>query len=96
VAAQIACGLDGVARHLDPGPSADTPYETQAEMMPKSLGEALAALRDNACFSGAFGRDFIDYYCRIKDAEIVRYRAEVTNDTADVTHWEQKEYFDLF
>jgi hypothetical protein len=26
----------------------------------------------------------------------MRYRAEVISDTADVTHWEQKEYFDLF
>jgi glutamine synthetase len=96
LAAQIACGMDGVARQCDPGPSADTPYETQAEMMPKSLGEALAALRDNACFRQAFGQDFVDYYIRIKDAEIARYRTEVSNDTADVTHWEQKEYFDLF
>jgi glutamine synthetase len=88
--------MDGVSRKLDPGPSADTPYETEADMMPKNLGEALAALRDNACFRGAFGQDFVDYYLRIKDAEIVRYRAEVESDTADVTHWEQKEYFDLF
>jgi glutamine synthetase len=96
LASQIACGLDGVARKLEPGPSADTPYETDAEMMPTALGEALAALRDNACFRTAFGEDFVDYYIRIKEAEIVRYRAEVADDTAEVTHWEQKEYFDLF
>jgi glutamine synthetase len=96
LAAQIACGMDGVARRLDPGPSADTPYETEAEMMPKSLGDALAALRANPCFRQAFGPDFVDYYFRIKDAEIKRYRTEVADETADVTHWEQKEYFDLF
>jgi glutamine synthetase len=96
LAAQIACGMDGVSRKLDPGPSADTPYETEAEMMPKSLGDALAALRGNACFRDAFGPDFVNYYFRIKDAEIKRYRTEVADDTADVTHWEQKEYFDLF
>ena len=33
--------------------------------------------------------DFIDYYLRIKEAEIARYRAEVTE-------WEQREYFELF
>ena len=59
-----------------PPPSADTPYETEAEMMPKNLGEALDALRDNACFRGAFGDDFVDYYLRIKDAEIARFRTE--------------------
>jgi len=96
LAAQIACGLDGVSRRLDPGPSADAPYEMQAEMMPTSLGEALVALGENACFRQAFGRDFIDYYIRIKDAEVARYRSEETEDTAEVTRWEQKEYFDLF
>jgi glutamine synthetase len=96
LAAQIACGLDGLSRSLDPGPSADTPYEMKAEMMPKSLADALVALRDNACFRTAFGVDFIDYFIRIKDAEIARYRSEVPDDTAEVTHWEQKEYFNLF
>ena len=28
-------GLDGVDRKLDPGPSADTPYETKAALLPK-------------------------------------------------------------
>jgi glutamine synthetase len=96
LASQIACGVDGVARQLRPGPSADTPYETEAEMMPKNLGEALAALRDNACFRSAFGDDFVDYFVRIKDAEIARFRTEEKQDTAEVTRWEQKEYFDLF
>jgi glutamine synthetase len=96
LASQIACGLDGVARNLEPGPSADTPYEMQAEMMPKNLGEALAALRDNACFRETFGADFVDYFARIKEAEIARFRAEEKEDTGEITRWEQKEYFDLF
>ena len=37
IASQIATGLDGVARKLSPRPSADTPYETEAEPMPKNL-----------------------------------------------------------
>jgi glutamine synthetase len=89
MASQIYAGLDGVARKLDPGPSADTPYETQAEPLPASLSEALAALRDNACFRAGFGDGFVDYYIRIKQAEIARFQSEVTE-------WEQKEYFDLF
>jgi glutamine synthetase len=96
MASQIIAGLDGVQRRLDPGPSADTPYEIEAEPMPKSLGEALVALRNSACFREGFGDGFVDYYLRIKDAEIARYRAEETSDTQDVTRWEQKEYFDLF
>jgi glutamine synthetase len=96
MAAQIVAGLDGVERRLDPGPSADRPYETDAEPMPKSLGEALEALRTSGCFRKGFGDGFVDYYLRIKDAEIARYRSEEKADTQDVTRWEQKEYFDLF
>jgi glutamine synthetase len=89
MASQIVTGLDGIERRLDPGPSADTPYEVEALPLPKSLEEALAALRTDACLAAGFGKDFIDYYLRIKEAEIARYRSEVTE-------WEQREYFELF
>jgi glutamine synthetase len=42
MASQIHAGLDGVARKLDPGPSADSPYEISVEPLPKTLQEALA------------------------------------------------------
>ena len=42
---QIHAGLDGIARKLMPGPSADAPYEISAEPLPQSLAEALAALK---------------------------------------------------
>jgi len=89
LASQVLAGLDGLRRALDPGPPADTPYETEAEMLPNSLGEALSALREDAYFREGFGIEFIDYYARIKEAEIARFQAEVTD-------WEQREYFDLF
>ena len=89
MASQIFSGLDGMERMLDPGPSADTPYEAQALHLPKSLEEALGALREDGCLADGFGRSFIDYYVRIKEAEIARYQSEVTE-------WEQREYFDLF
>ena len=44
MASQILSGLDGVDRALDPGPSADTPYETKADLLPKTLREAVTAL----------------------------------------------------
>jgi len=82
-------GLDGLDRKLDPGPSADTPYEAEAEPLPKSLAEAVAALRQDACFRDGLGAEFVNYFARIKEAEIARFQAEVTD-------WEQREYFDLF
>jgi len=89
MASQILSGLDGVDRGLDPGPSADTPYETKAALLPKSLREAVAALREDAFFRRAFGAEFIDYYVHLKTAEIDRFEAEVSE-------WEQREYFEMF
>ena len=95
VAAQIYAGLDGIARRLEPGPSADTPYEAAAPLLPKNLAEALTALRADDCFRQGLGARFIDYYAHIKDAEFERYRKDAP-EQADVTPWEQKEYLDLF
>jgi len=88
-ASQVLAGLDGMQRRLDPGPSADTPYESPAPLLPQSLGEAIAALQADACLIEGLGAGFVDYYCRIKEAEIARFQL-------DVTEWEQREYFELF
>ena len=66
IASQIYSGLDGIAHRRDPGPSADTPYETKAPLLPKDLGEALAALRSDEVFRKNFGAAFVDYYAHIK------------------------------
>jgi glutamine synthetase len=89
MASQIVCGLDGIKRKLDPGPSADTPYETDAPLLPKSLEEALMSLREGDCLAEGFGKGFIDYFIRIKQGELARYNTEVSE-------WEQREYFELF
>ncbi|MGA8969404.1 MAG: glutamine synthetase family protein [Pseudolabrys sp.] len=95
VASQIYSGLDGIARRVDPGPSADTPYEAVAALLPKNLSEALTALRADEVLRAGFGAAFVDYLTHIKAAELERFRKE-TDDRAEVTAWEQKEYFDLF
>jgi glutamine synthetase len=89
MASQILSGLDGVDRALDPGPSADTPYETKAALLPKTLQEAVLALKDDPFFREAFGPGFVDYYVHIKNAEIERFQAEVSD-------WEHREYFEMF
>jgi glutamine synthetase len=89
MASQILAGLDGVDQALDPGPSADTPYETKAVLLPKTLQEAVVALKDDAFFREALGGAFIDYYLHIKTAEIERFQAEVSE-------WEHREYFEMF
>ena len=70
-------------------PSADAPYEAQAPLLPRSLAQAIALLKGDSVLREGFGEGFVDYYCRIKEAEIARFELEVSD-------WEQREYFDLF
>ena len=98
MASQIVAGLDGMARKLEPGPSADAPYQVSAQPLPRSLAEALDALDASACFRAGFGDAFVNYLLRIKRAEIARCNAESggqADDAEEVTAWEHREYFDL-
>lgn len=100
MAAQILAGLDGIERRLEPGAPADAPYEGASPLLPRSLEEALAALHADACYRAGFGKMFVeDYFIRIKEAELARYRESLADGEgpADgVSDWEQREYFDLF
>ena len=58
-------------------------------MLPRTLEEALQRLQATRRCATAFGAAFVDYYCRIKEAEIARFNLEVSD-------WEHREYFDLF
>jgi glutamine synthetase len=89
LASQLISGLDGIERRLDPGASADAPYDTPADPLPRSLRDALAHLRDDATLVEQLGPAFVDYYAFIKEAEIDRFNLEVSE-------WEQREYFDMF
>ena len=88
-ASQIHSGLDGMAKRAALPPAADNPYETKAALMPRTLGEAIEALRTDKALRDGIGETFVDYYCRIKEAEIARFNLEVSE-------WEHREYFDLF
>jgi glutamine synthetase len=89
IASQIYSGLDGVSRKLALPAAADTPYESKAEKLPSTLTEAIDALRRDEELIKGFGRQFVDYYLHIKEAEIARFNLEVSD-------WEHREYFDLF
>jgi glutamine synthetase len=88
-ASQLATGLAGVVAGREPPSASDAPYETDARMLPTSLGAALDALAAGRVLRDAFGGDFIDYYTLIKRAEVRRYESTVTD-------WEMREYFDVF
>jgi glutamine synthetase len=86
---QVLSGMDGLRRGLELPPSADTPYETQSELLPRTLSDAIDALRSNECLREGFGDAFVEYFCKLKEAEINRFNLEVTE-------WEHREYFEMF
>ncbi|MCO1656478.1 glutamine synthetase family protein [Pseudonocardia humida] len=88
ILSQVVCGLDGVGRGLVPGPPSDSPYADGAPRLPGTLGEAVAALEASTVFRRALGDAVVDWYAHLKRAEFARYLAEVSD-------WEQREYFDL-
>jgi glutamine synthetase len=47
------------------------------------------ALGDDPFFRKELGAAFVDYYVHIKNAEIERFQAEVSD-------WEHREYFEMF
>ena len=88
-ASQIYSGLDGIAARTALKPAADTPYEAKADFLPRTLSEALEALRRDKALREGIGETFVDYYIRMKEAELARYNLEVSD-------WEHREYFDLY
>jgi glutamine synthetase len=104
MAANIAGGLDGIRRGLEPPPpvSAD-PYAIDAPMLPASLAEAVAALDADGFYREAFGDTLIDYLVMMKRAEIGRYTEALASGPGsegspgpDVSDWEMREYFEFF
>jgi len=89
MASQIIAGLDGIEQGREPAGPAETPYDAEAAALPRSLMEAVAALRDDTLFRDALGDRLVDYILALKEAEIARFLSEVTD-------WEHREYFELF
>jgi glutamine synthetase len=89
IAVQALSGLDGIQRSLRPPQSADLPYQSPADLLPRTLGEALTALAEDTWLCDALGTEFVACFDRIKRAELLRF-------DLDVSDWEQREYFNLF
>ena len=101
MAANIAAGLDGMRRQLDPPPPVEAdPYATQNPMLPASLGDAIGALEKDGFFRKAFGETLVDYLLQMKRSEFGRYEAAVAENPLqegqDVSEWEMREYFEFY
>jgi len=89
LASQIAAGRDGINRDLKLGEPADEAYDGDTVHLPRSLERALGEFRTSAVLRREFGDAFVEYYCTVKQSEINRFNAAVTD-------WEQREYFEVF
>ena len=101
MAANLAAGLDGIRRKLEPPPPVEAdPYAEEATMLPTSLSGAVGALVEDQFFRGAFGDVMVDYLVQMKRAELARYEAAIAQDPPadgqDISDWEMREYFEFF
>ena len=97
LAAYVTAGLDGVRRELDPGePNLGNMYELGLDeiqrrgigMLPQSLAEALAALREDEVVQSALGVIY-DEFITLKEAEWNEYHSQVSQ-------WELDRYLTFF
>jgi glutamine synthetase len=91
LASQIYAGLDGITRTLAAPIASATPYAAQAEKLPATLADALAALQADSVLCKALGASFVDYFCQIKRQEIARYEA-----AQDKVDWQRREVFSRY
>jgi glutamine synthetase len=101
MAANIAAGLDGIRRELEPpAPVEADPYATDGTRLPASLSEAISDLDRDEFFRKAFGDTLVDYLLQMKRAEVSRYEAAIAEnplpDPHTVSEWEMNEYFEFF
>lgn len=98
LASQVCAGLDGIDRHADPGPAADTPYQTHATSLPSSLAQALELLKDSHAVRQWLGDDMVEHFVRVKRAELARHDQAAPENAPpeSALGWERREYFSLF
>jgi glutamine synthetase len=91
IAAQVAAGLDGIERQLDPGPATDSPYAGDQRLLPTRLEAALEALEGDARMVAAIGPEIVHLWLGIKRSEARRHAA-----AEDSEAWQRREYFSRF
>ncbi|MBP0438702.1 glutamine synthetase family protein [Tianweitania sediminis] len=88
-ATQILSGLDGICSQMTPPRAVETPYNSDAAALPKSMIAAVEAFESSPFYRRELGDEFVNYITHIKRSEWDRY-------LMTVTEWEQAEYFSLF
>jgi glutamine synthetase len=93
IAAMLAGGLYGIAGKLEPPEpaTADACADARFPRLPATLADAIAALRDSPVAPDLLGREFVRHYLLSREVELRLWREW---ETAQVTEWEQRRYFE--
>ena len=93
IAAMLAGGLHGIAGELEPPDpaTADAYGDARFPRLPATLDDAIAALRDSPVAPDLLGREFVRHYLLSREVELRLWREW---ETAQVTEWEQRRYFE--
>ena len=93
VAGVLATGLLGLEKGVaakTPNPSAGPVEEDDSyEKLPATLEESLDALNADTAFADLLGSDLVTAYTVMRQHEIARFRAHITD-------WESSEYLELY
>merc|ERR1712083_1109804 len=81
LAGLVASGLDGIQSKLELPPPRQT-AESGAQPIPKTLEDALAALKADEYICNKLGEPFVRWYCGVKEAEIAQIKKEAGDDKA--------------
>jgi glutamine synthetase len=73
LAATLACGWLGLQERIEPTPECKGDAYLADFQLPRSLGEALALLRDEAALADVLGREFVTVYSEIKEIEYAEF-----------------------
>ena len=90
MAANLAAGLYGIDKRLDPPPPTAGNAEVARGLrpLPKSLAAANELLRNSQAAREILGEGFVDHFVRTRDWEVRQYERAVTD-------WELERYFEL-
>jgi len=93
IAAMLAGGLHGITGKLEPPDpaTADAYADARFPPLPATLADAIAALRDSTVAPDLLGREFVRHYLLSREVELRLWREW---ETAQVTEWEQRRYFE--
>jgi len=73
LAATLACGYLGIVNRIEPTPECKGDAYLGDFQLPRSLGEALQLLRDEAALAEVLGQGFVTVYSEIKEIEYAEF-----------------------